>query len=278
MGHIEEMNLDDIHRASLETLKKIGEICDKIGVRYFAVFGTLIGAIRHKGFIPWDDDLDIGMFRPDYDKFIEYCMNNKSVIDGYSLDNYKTVKNIPFAISRFCNLNYVYKFDGNSTYTQSGAFVDIYPFDGMGNTLDDIHSWENDLHKRSFYIRMINYAGLKFSQRNSLGTMILSFPLALYAKIITSNRIVPKLEKLGQRYRGEDSKYIGLTIWDLESKVQYWNKELFDKCISVPFEDTHIMIPCGFDEFLRSIYGDYMQLPKPENRITMHGYKAYRHF
>ena len=88
-----ELNIDQIHQITLEIVKKLIEICDEINVNYYVAYGSLIGTVRHKGFIPWDDDFDVVMFRDDYEKFCKYCIIHQNEIKPYKLLNRETEKN-----------------------------------------------------------------------------------------------------------------------------------------------------------------------------------------
>ena len=91
---MKELSIEEIHEGTLGILKKIIEICDEINVNYFLAYGSLIGAVRHGGFIPWDDDLDIVMLRPDYEIFNQYCLKHERELYPFKLINRKNEKNI----------------------------------------------------------------------------------------------------------------------------------------------------------------------------------------
>lgn len=270
--HLEKMTLRESQLAALETLKEVDKICNKIGVQYFLMFGTLIGAIRHKGFIPWDDDLDIAMLRPDYDKFVNYCINHK--LEGYSIDNYLTIKGIPFGITRFCNLNYLVEFNRYSSYKTSGAFIDIYPFDGLGPSGD---LWWNEHDKERFELFIdINLAGLQLTQRKNVLTFLYRLPRALMKKYKGTNFYIEKLNNLSQHFTVAESDFVYYPMWLEVPKIIKLKKEYFSDCIKTDFENFSAPIPRGYDEILKEIYGNYLELPPENERHTEHGYVEYR--
>ena len=126
-------NLAQMQKSTITILKKIDKICNTLGLTYWIMFGTLIGAVRDKGFIPWDDDLDIAMSRSDYDILHNYFINKRTV-DGLHLDCIDTNSRYPFYIDRICDDCWELEF--NDFKYKSGAFVDIYPLDGMGKKED----------------------------------------------------------------------------------------------------------------------------------------------
>ena len=128
------MKMEDIQRVSLDVLKKIAEVCEREGFRYTLAYGTLIGAIRHKGFIPWDDDIDIQMPRPDYEKFITYMVEHP--VENLKVFNHKFVKNYPLGISRIADMRYKIEEKIIDEHCDMGIFVDVYPIDGLANSYE----------------------------------------------------------------------------------------------------------------------------------------------
>lgn len=126
------LTIEEIHEGTLEVIKKLIEICDEININYFVAYGSLIGAVRHKGFIPWDDDFDVIMLRPDYDKFCRYCDEHEKELYPFRLMNYKNTPDYPFTISRLNDLRYRMESVGYPD-AGMGLFIDIYPYDGCGN-------------------------------------------------------------------------------------------------------------------------------------------------
>ena len=129
---MKELSIEEIHEGTLGILKKIIEICDEINVNYFLAYGSLIGAVRHGGFIPWDDDLDIVMLRPDYEIFNQYCLKHERELYPFKLINRKNEKKYPYNIARFNDLRYRDIYENVQEY-DSGMFIDVYPLDGAGH-------------------------------------------------------------------------------------------------------------------------------------------------
>ena len=125
------ITLEESQRASLEILKAVIKLCDRLQLNYWITYGTLLGAIRHGGFIPWDDDLDIAMKREEYDILINYIITHKNECYPLVVHNKYTVKNCFYNISRICDTRYLLEFK-DYDYV-SGVFVDIYPYEALGD-------------------------------------------------------------------------------------------------------------------------------------------------
>lgn len=256
---------------ALDTLKKIDTICKKLNIQYWAIFGTLIGAVRHQGFIPWDDDLDITMKRDDYQKFIDYCIRNKEEIFPYYIDHFTINKLCPFYIARFCDSRYKLTFDYAKDYT-SGFFVDIYPFDGLGN---DLEYWKSIWKKILFIKRLEGLSiGDRYKESKNRKTRIINYVLANIGKLKGRNYWLFKLDTIEQSFKWEESDLVGIPVWT--ERLYSIKKDWFCKTVYLPFEDVQIPAPVGYDELLKAIYGNYMTLPPVEKRVSTHGYKAYR--
>ena len=267
-----EMSLMETQRESLRVLAEIDRICLEQGFRYWITFGTLIGAVRHKGFIPWDDDIDIAMPRSDYDGFIKYITNEYND-KGFELHTFLNNKNYPFYISRFCDTRNELVFTDYNY--RSGCFVDIYPYDGMGAPMD-YEYWkklEPKLHSISKKLIMAEQRKLLYG--NTLVHKIGNFPQLLLCKLIGRTHFYRKLDKYRFRFTWNESERVGVICWS--SGTYCYPKEWFDNIIRIPFEDIEVNAPRDFDNILRFLYGDYMELPPEDKRVPQHGYIAYRY-
>lgn len=271
-----EVSKQEIRNVSLDIFEKILDISKKLNIHVWVMYGTLIGAVRHKGFIPWDDDFDLVMKRDDYNKFVNYCITNKNELSPYYIDHYSCNKNYPFYISRICDPNYELEFD-NLSY-KSGIFIDLYPLDGMGN---DISYWR-DTHNVNFYTKKIRFFQDLIWYRNykhsfigdSFLKKLLHYSLGCYAKTRSNYYWFSKLDKIAATFDWDNSKFVAPVAWD--TRVCAVQRCWFDKTVWLSFENIEVPVPSDYDKILKEIYGDYMQLPPVNKRKATHYYKAYK--
>lgn len=265
-----EMTLKEIHDSELAILGEIDAICSKIGIKYFALYGTLIGCIRHQGFIPWDDDLDIGMFRNDYDIFCTYMQTHKH--DGIYLDNPLNNKRYPFYISRVCEKKHRIVFD-DFTY-KSGVFIDIYPIDPMGNE-SDLSWWTREVRKQTLLRKGLVLSNSKILYGKNIFNKIMNIPFSIAAKFLKNSYFYKRLDRYKERFSMDESSLVGVPCWTSSLRECRYDKQIFSSAIRFPFENTMISVPIGYDLLLKQTYGDYMKLPDEDKRIPGHNYSAY---
>ena len=131
-GASEPLSMRDTQQIALEILHTVAQICEERNLRYYLVYGTLIGAVRHHGFIPWDDDVDIMMPRPDYDKLMEYLKDHIGEYPHLQVFNRETCPEYPYMITRISDDRYEIRMENEKPFGM-GVFIDIYPYDGLGN-------------------------------------------------------------------------------------------------------------------------------------------------
>lgn len=268
-----ELTLKEIHLITIEVLNKLNEICNMLQINYFAMYGTLIGAVRHKGFIPWDDDLDVAMLRPDFDKFVKYCSEHREELLPFLLKTVDEDSAYPFMIPRFCDMRYKMVYHEMPDLNM-GIFIDIYPFDGVGNA--DEAEIQKLIRKKNKYSTGLTYSvSSSFpGSKKSIFHKAIRYAWYCSAKINGRDFYVKKLQKLCQLYSLKDSKYIGCIAWN--ESIKPIRKEHFLDYEIIPFEDTTVKVPKDYDTVLRASYGDYMKLPPESERVPYHNYSIYK--
>lgn len=275
---MQELNLQEIQQASLQIMKRVAAICEEQHLRYSLAYGTLLGAVRHKGFIPWDDDLDIMMPRPDYERFLVYMREHQEEIRPLEVLNMQTRKNYPYIITRISDSQYKLKVKNERNYGL-GCFIDIYVVDGIGQTPE---SGANAIRNTMDYPSLIFLATRKyfhFGNTKGWKKRMKKIPAFAYTHLMGKRFFVNKLNKRLAKMDYEHSRYVGIAAWGERPKNparKVMLKEWVEDTILAPFEDAEFRISSHYDEVLRLNYGDYMQLPPEEDRIQHHLYKAYK--
>lgn len=266
---MQELTIQEIHEVTLGILKKIDAVASAQDLKYFMAYGTLIGVIRHQGFIPWDDDLDIMMVRRDYEKLIAYFEEHEEELYPYKVFTVQNNKNYPHMIARICNTEYPIRVN-NEKECGLGVFIDVYPLDGLGT---DPAVWRRMLRKRQQLIAGSYYATRKrFEVPKKKYRIPDKFLLYVFAKIVGRDFFTNQLEQYKNIFSWDDSRYVGCAVWEPEM----FEKKYFMETTRMPFCDMQVMVPKEYDKLLRTSYGDYMQLPPEEDRHPQHNYKAYR--
>lgn len=177
------ISMREVQKGSLEILKKINEVCNQLGLKYCLAYGTLIGAIRHKGFIPWDDDIDIMMPRKDYDILVHYFIEHKKELSPFEIINPQVNERCPYTISRISDSRYQLDVD-NEEYYGIGLFVDVYPLDGVGNTIEEYSKLKNISSRFASMCFLSTRQSVKRENTKSTLKYIIKFPAFIVAKLI----------------------------------------------------------------------------------------------
>lgn len=268
-----ELKIGDIQQVSLQILKTVADICEKNNFKYILAYGTLIGSIRHQGFIPWDDDIDIIMPRPDYESFLKFLYEHPQ--PNLKVFNQKTNAKYLYGITRICDIRYeITTF--NETDCGMGLFIDVYPFDGLGDSKEEALNIQRKC--REYVINCYN-ASRSFLYNPHLHNL---FNLMGYYFNLLKCHIKGKgyyfkcLDDVIAHLDYNSSDYVGLVSWIFNPERNLYKKEWLEDTIWGKFEGFDFRIPKCYDEMLRSSYGDYMQLPPEEQRVYHHQYKAYK--
>lgn len=267
---MKELTLKELQNFSLDILKDVHRFCDRENIRYSLAYGTLIGAVRHQGFIPWDNDIDICMPRPDYERFI------------------RTYKSENFQLAFFgkeCKYDsliaYARVFDNKKTTSRgahwiaqpAGVWIDIFPLDGVPDNLDEFENLYNSLHDE--WVKII----AKKIQFNHI-----SHCPSFKEKLKLLCRKLRRRNGLGghKMQREYNEKIIRipfekanfwsqLTVMD-NGPVEHIPTNTFSERILYKFEDTQFYALKDYDAPLRAVYGNYMQLPPEEDRVPHQSY------
>lgn len=266
---MEELTLDEIKKIEIDLLIQLDKVCSFYGIRYFLHAGTLLGAARHNGFIPWDDDVDITMPRNDYNKFIELAKVEDLGFDFYC---HERNKNYSYAYGKICDRRTTL-IEENFNNAEMGIYIDIFPID---NLLDNQVKSKKYVKKCHFYSWLCfmsiekKYKPAKSSRLAKIAKKII-YP---FVKMIGNDYWVKKLSTLSQKYaENTNSKYVSNVL--SPNYVHVFERSWFELTDRLNFEGHDFPVPVGWDKLLRCMYKDYMQLPPKEKQISHHDYIAY---
>lgn len=269
------LTLRENQQVAAEVMSVIHHICKKLELKYFLIYGTLIGAVRHKGYIPWDDDLDIMMPRPDYDRLMNYFKENAETLAPYKLFAPDTVEDYPYMIARICDSRYEIETD-NEKDCGMGAFVDIYPLDGLGNDFDKAVAFSRTSGRYASLCFLSTRLRCEKGLTTSKLRLLIKLPAFWLAKLLGKRWFMDKLFARAKTCDYENSDYVGMVVWESGGEKAVFPKAWFEKVKEVDFENHRFYIPEEFHAVLTKTYGNYMELPPEEDRIAHHFYKIYR--
>lgn len=265
---MDDNTLLEMKNVELDLLKVFISICNKHNLQYFLLGGSCLGAVRHGGFIPWDDDIDVGMPRKDYDLFQEIA--SKELSEHIFLQNHETdPEYVPcFAKLRDSNTTFIEK-SCSHLRVNHGIYIDIFPLDGFTRS-----KWKKSL----FFIQKYSYS-YRIGQEYVDGKEHIAnerFYKKLLKKIIlfryrNLKYTVKKNDKLYRRFKYEKCDLIANHggAWGQKEIVP---KDYFGEGTKGVFEDVEVMLPEKYHEYLTALYGDYMTPPPPEKRVGHHYY------
>lgn len=247
-------------------LLEVDRFAEDTNIEYFLAYGTLLGAVRHSGFIPWDDDIDIFMPRNSYDAFLnsfnQYSSRYK-VIDASNTANY------PYAFAKVIDTETEITEFRFQEY-KSGVYIDVFPLDYVGNDKREIERLNRKLNiKRS----ILKYKTLRPSYYRGLRRVLLCLIKTALA-FINTKQVIIRIDKEIRKNQNESTYFASMPM------LTYGNKEIYEASwfrdyIMVMFEGSSLRAPIEYKKVLESTYGDYMTLPPPDKRKTHHSFDAW---
>lgn len=269
---MKELLLEDLKSIELEILIEIDQICQRENIRYSLTAGTLLGAARHKGFIPWDDDIDLFMPRSDYNKFIDYCIKHKT---KFKLISSSTDSRYGYLFAKAIDTSTVVEeLVADTKGIEMGVCVDIFPVDGLGNTYGDaLKLFDSTKFQRELLIAA-NWKKFFRSKTRSWKYEPIRFIFFLMSRFVSRERLIASIEKKLSKASYEESKYAGCVCSAYRAK-EIMEAHIFEEYIEMDFEGMKFKAFKEYDKYLTAIYGDYMKLPPEEKRVTHHMFKAY---
>lgn len=261
-----DCELRNLQMTLLDILIEINRICIKYDIYYVLMMGTMLGAVRHGGFIPWDDDLDIGMLRPEYEKFKKAC---KIELDKskYFYQDQETDPYYLWGYARIRNINSIYVRSGQEHLKmKTGIFVDIFPFDSVPDNklIAHIHCFYCFVLRKFLYSNV----GYKTSKKKYLRLL---YNIMKLVPITCTHKRIKNLTKVKK-----ETKFVRIiTFPNPKGQLGYLHKWM-KEWKYIDFEGYKFPGTKDYDELLKFLYGDYMKLPPVEKRTNTHPASAFR--
>ncbi len=250
----------ELQKYELGVLRSIDAFCRGNNIQYSLFFGTLLGAVRHNGFIPWDDDVDIAMPREDYERFISSFKAENCVVRSQKDD-----PDWPFGFAKCMDMRLLVD-EHLRGCAPFGAYVDVFPIDGLPDDKRKIHGIYRTIHRHWIILEFGRWPARKKGEKN-LFKIAARFLLMNFLWLIRKPTMT-RLMKDARKYRYDISKYIGIQVLGTYGEKNCLEREKLGAIKDIYFEDGVFRAFEGVDYFLKHIYGDYMELPPIEKRVV----------
>ncbi len=259
---MKELNSEEIKKICTNILKEFDDICQKNNLRYSIFGGTLLGAVRHKGFIPWDDDIDVMMPREDYEKLLLLKINNES----FEIKNFKYTSNYYYPFAKMIDKS-TYIEEDDRCDKDMGVFIDIFP-------IDYIDSNKIPILKLRIFSKLGFYIGCNPKYKNNKNIFKYLIKKIMYIVLLPFRKMI--LLKSERLIRSKNQKYCVQMMQYNSNNHLYYPKIFWEHITDYSFENIKVKGIKDYDYYLTNIYGDYMSLPPKEQQITHHHFKAYK--
>lgn len=266
---MKQLGLKEIKEIELALLDRFSDCCKKNNITYFLSNGTLLGAIKYKGFIPWDDDIDVLVPRADYDRL----MSSFKDTDVYKLFSYERNPNYRFPFAKLCDMTTRKEELNINNGVDLGIDIDIFPLDFWDDDFERAKTEAKHINRNMFYLNLT-----KLYRPESINPIkrFVKWVIVCFYKICGSRHFVQRVIKESNKAGQRGSSYLGCKSWCIYGEREIIPAEVFSETVEVEFEGALLPAPVGYDIYLRSLYGDYEKDPPAEAQKSHHKYKAYR--
>lgn len=261
---IPEQKKKKLREVQLYIFDEFMRFCKKRSLRFFLCYGTLLGAVRHKGYIPWDDDIDILMPRSDYMKFIKsFSADDISLFSLYNLADYKK----PFVKLSYDKSRVIENVD--EYCDKLGINIDIFPLDGYSTDI----AGKLRSYAIKFLFNILNFKQVKYSDKRSmLRNTVLSAGKRIF-KCISQNKVVKAIDRLNRSCAYGATSYVISSATPVYGDREIMPAEIFSDIVYLKFENRLCPAPVGYKQYLQNLYDDYMKMPPIEKQQTHHDFR-----
>ncbi|WP_288887379.1 phosphorylcholine transferase LicD [uncultured Eubacterium sp.] len=259
--------MSELQKKLLDMLKWFDKICEENNISYYAIGGTMLGAARHNGFIPWDDDLDVGLPREEYEKLSDIMTNNQE--ERYILETVNSEdKEYCYTFSKIYDTETILIENVKSKFVR-GIYIDVFPIDGLGSAVEPDYSWYNKINRRKqFFLARIT--GIR-KGRSLIKNAAVIFARLIPEILIDNRELRINIDRMCQKYEYKKSTWVAnlLGNWGKKEIVPI---TYFGEPKKYRFEDIEISGVEKPDEYLTHVYGDWRKLPSIDKQVSHHDY------
>ena len=261
---MDKENLRKVQLIQLELAKEVKRICEENGIDYYLTAGSCLGAVRHKGFIPWDDDLDIGMLRDQYEKF---CQIAPQKLDSkYCFQNWNTDDRFALPFGKVRKKDTVYQESKAAVSGNNGIYIDIIVYDNVPSKNVGWHLFKLYILDRIIWMKC-KYRPWREEERINWVSRLFYLPFQFLSIFFSHGFLTEKFEKVAKSVDNSSEKvYTQLG----ERNFYCFKRSWMDHTVEAMFEDTMFRIPANYHEYMTAAYGDYMKLPPEGQRENRH--------
>lgn len=261
---MKEINSEELKQIQIGLINEFDKICRENNLKYSAGGGTLLGAVRHKGFIPWDDDIDIVMLRDDYEKLLSLKFEN----DNYAVKSHRYCKDYYYPFAKMIDKRTVL-LEKNRPENTMGVYIDIFPLDYVK---ENDNKFQKDMKKELKMKKFLDHltSDPKYNYSNNI-----KFVFKRLAHLLFDPFRRTILDSVDKKHIQDNGKYCINFVYNFRGAKQLVESKIWDELEYIDFENTKILCFKDYDAFLSALYDDYMKLPPKEKQIAHHSFKAY---
>ncbi len=266
---MKELTLQELKEIEFDILKMFDAFCKENNIRYYLSHGTLLGAIRYKKFIPWDDDVDLLIPREDYNRMIKLFRDTEQ----YRLFAFEKNEKYRFPFAKLCDMTTRKVEFGCNNGIELGVDIDLFPLDAWDDDLDKAKKEVKCIKKNMYYLSLTKFK--KPDSSNSLKRFVMALIMA-WCKILGSKHFIKNIIKESNKKEQQGNNYLGCKAWCVYGEKGIIPAQVFADTVNIEFEGEMFPAPKDYDTYLTCLYGDYLPEPPKEKQKTHHTFKAYK--
>lgn len=266
---MKELSLQEIKEIELDILKMFHSFCIENNIKYYLSHGTLLGAIRYKKFIPWDDDVDLLIPRKDYDRMLSIFKDN----ERYRLFAFEKDSKYSYPFAKLCDMTTRKDEFGYDNGVELGVDIDLFPLDAWDDDIERAKKEVKYIGKNMFRLGLTKLK--KPDSVNPIKRFVKSI-IMTFCKILGSKHFIKKIFKASYNEKQKGSKYLGCKVWCVYGEKGIIPAEVFADTVDIEFEGEKFPAPKDYDTYLTCLYGDYLPEPPKEKQKTHHVFNAYK--